>query len=82
MSYLNDNELADIKNRFEYHAPDDVKVLAHTVVRGAALDLAIVLAALVPHGRERSLMLTALEEAVFWANAGIARSANYGETVS
>jgi hypothetical protein len=29
---------------------------------------------LVPPGREQSLAFTALEEAMFWANAGIARA--------
>jgi hypothetical protein len=36
-------------------------------------DAALIVTDLVPDGRERALALTKLEEAVFWANAAIAR---------
>lgn len=41
---------------------DDARVLAHEIVNQT------------PPSREQSLALTALEEAVFWANAAIARN--------
>jgi hypothetical protein len=64
----------DIENRFSYHPVDtDERRNAHEQVRNVLKTAAHYLAANVPPGRENSLMLTALEEAMFWANAGIAR---------
>ncbi len=60
-------------NDFKYHAPTPVKVERHKEVRDAAHSFALLLAAYVPESRELSLAVTALEETVFWANAGIAR---------
>jgi hypothetical protein len=42
-------------------------------VRMRIKDLAEDLEAFVPDGREKALVMTHLEEAMFWANAGIAR---------
>ncbi|MBM4592647.1 hypothetical protein GS454_04665 [Rhodococcus hoagii] len=62
-------------NRFEYHPPKNiVTVKAHEMVREAAKGLALAFENLVPDSREKSLALTKIEEAMFWANAGIARS--------
>jgi hypothetical protein len=63
----------EIMRRFTYHAPrDDQKPLYHQI-RGAGNGVAQLIVDLVPDCRERSLALTKLEEAVMWANAGIAR---------
>lgn len=68
------SEQADIDNRFAFHpATTDEKKDAHARVRGVLGNTAWTLTELVPDGREKSLMLTHLEEAMFWANAGIAR---------
>lgn len=65
----------DIKNRFGYHPPRSQKrVQDHDSVRKILEDAALQLNLIVPDGREQSLMLTALEEAMFWANAGVARA--------
>lgn len=45
----------------------------HAEVRTLLSEVARELVVRVPDGREKSLMLTKLEEAMFWANAGIAR---------
>ncbi len=66
-------KLTDIENRFTYHAPKPGQPEIYTRIRGMAKQLAQELLHVVPEGRELSLALTKLEEAVFWANAGIAR---------
>lgn len=66
---------SELVKRFDYHPPltDDVK-LRHEAVRSTLKSAAAVLVQLVPEGREQSLMVTAIEEAMMWANAGIART--------
>ena len=64
----------DLRNRFLYHKPDGEHVTRHEMTRDGFLHFALEMASLVPEGRERSLMLTKLEEASFWAHAGIARN--------
>lgn len=66
-------DVQDIKNRFGFHpATDETKPL-HQEVRALFVETATKLNELVPAGREQALVLTSLEEASFWANAGIAR---------
>lgn len=65
---------AELVNRFNYHKPDEKKVQGHDAVRASLLWVANMLNETVPEGREKSLAMTKLEEAMFWANAGIARS--------
>ncbi len=71
---MNNRELAELENRFEYHKPDADKVLAHEKARGFCYALAQLIVELVPPGREQSLAITKLEECLFWMNAGIARN--------
>lgn len=63
----------DIEQRFTYHKPDG-KEDKFELIRGSAKELAFLLSQHVPEGRELSLAVSKLEEVVFWANAGIARS--------
>lgn len=63
-----------IENDFMFHPAKDDQGARHQRIRSAARDLAIAIATLVPEGREKSLALTKAEEAMFWANAGIARA--------
>lgn len=67
-------ELAELTNRFSYHAPHGAKILNHSKVRQDLLYVAQEFNSLLPEGREKSLAMTKLEEAMFWANASIARS--------
>lgn len=70
----------DLDNRFGYHRPaDDTTIHRHQLIRVNARNLAGLIDSNVPDGREKSLALTALEEAMFWANAGIARLTPAGE---
>jgi hypothetical protein len=58
---------------FTYHAPKGDQVQRYAALRAEAYSLACQIAELTPPGRERALALTKLEEAVFFANAAIAR---------
>jgi hypothetical protein len=64
----------ELKDRFAYHAISDADTLAKMdrIRQGMATAAALVVD-LAPEGREQSLAITALEEAKFWANAGIAK---------
>lgn len=64
----------DIDNRFQYHPPKDegTKEL-HQQVRQTLHSVASSFNSALPEGREKSLAITHLEEAMFWANAAIAR---------
>ncbi|QFG08855.1 hypothetical protein PBI_MALAGASYROSE_5 [Mycobacterium phage MalagasyRose] len=64
---------ADIEHRFSYHpATTDERRAQHEAVRDACKRLAHALDRLVPVGRQKSLALTAVEEAMHWANAAVA----------
>jgi hypothetical protein len=64
----------DIEHRFAFHAATtDEKRDAHTSVRQACRRLADQINEQVPEGREKSVALTKIEEAMFWANAALAR---------
>lgn len=64
----------DLDQRFDHHPPSsDTVAQTHEDVRSVCKQAAAFIAQKVPYGREHSLALTALEEAMFWANAGIAR---------
>ncbi|MFF7146057.1 hypothetical protein ACFZB5_33490 [Streptomyces nodosus] len=71
MKLVDANELA---RRFTHHAPaTPERANAHATVRGACAGLAATIVDHCPPGREQALALTAIEEAMFWANAAIAR---------
>lgn len=64
----------DLENRFTYHAPKENQAARYSAIRAEVRDLALYLGENCPPSRELSLALTHLEEAVFWANASIARN--------
>ena len=64
----------DIEHRFAFHAATtEEKRDAHTSVRQACRRLADFINEYAPDGREKSLAITHVEEAMLWANAAIAR---------
>ncbi|MDE1673858.1 DUF7681 family protein [Nocardia gipuzkoensis] len=74
MSYHDPNTSADIENRFAYHpATTPERRDEHEDIRAQHKALAHHIDRVVPPGREKSLALTNLEQAMFWANAAIAR---------
>lgn len=62
------------KNNFTYHAPKDTQPERYERLRKAARDLDHLILTNTPPSREQSLAQTKLEEAIFWANAAIARN--------
>jgi hypothetical protein len=65
---------ADLDNRFTYHYVKDDQPERYVELRNNAKDLAELICDLCPVSRERSLAITNLEQAIFWANASIARN--------
>ncbi len=65
---------SDLVKRFSWHAPKEGQPEKYKQLRDKAKNLAYVIDNLCPNSREKSLALTNLEEAVFWANAAIARN--------
>lgn len=70
--HLTSDELA---RRFNYHAPNtEKKVNRHAGVRAVLQNAAEEIIELTgPSTREQAVAITKLEEAMFWANAAIAR---------
>lgn len=66
-----------LDNNFVHHEPQGNQTQKYEVIRGSGKSMALTLCRLCPESRELSIALTKLEEAVFWANAAIARNENY-----
>lgn len=64
--------LDEMRNRLGYHPGTLVTQGRHRIMREVALTFASHILAQVPEGREQALALTALQESLMWANAGIA----------
>jgi hypothetical protein len=63
----------ELENRFTYHPPKPGQAEAYQELRDKARELAELFAQACPESREQALAHTNLEQAVFWANAAIAR---------
>ena len=63
----------ELANRFTYHPPTGTQTERYEAIRSRAHEFADFIERTTPESREQSLAMTALEEAVFWANAAIAR---------
>ena len=65
---------SDIRHRFSYHKPGEAIEVKHERIRRSLLMVAEEMDGLLPSGREANVVQTKLEEAMFWANAAIARN--------
>jgi hypothetical protein len=75
VTYSDPKSAADIDHRFDFHpATTAEKRAEHGSVRAACKELAHKFDRDLPPGREKALAVTKLEEAMFWANAAIARA--------
>lgn len=70
---LDDRRLAELDNRFEYHAPKGDQVARYAAIRAKARELALVIVQNTPFSREQALAMTHVDEAMMFANAAIAR---------
>lgn len=67
-------DVAKRENNFTYHKPFGDQQERYIGLREAAKILCELIEGCCPPSRERSLAVTNLEQAVFWANAAIARN--------
>jgi hypothetical protein len=79
MSARDKSVVERIMDDFTYHAPKGNQPGQYEEIRTAGKKFALLVAQLCPNSREQSLALTKIEEAVMWANAGVARHGNPSE---
>jgi hypothetical protein len=63
----------EMESRFSYHPPKELQIHRYTVLRDKAKEFAYFIDELVVDCREKDIAIQKVEEAVMWANAGIAR---------
>lgn len=61
-----------IENMFSYHPPKEGQPEKYTAIREKAKELACLIDDMCPDSRDKSLAITNLQQATFWANASIA----------
>jgi hypothetical protein len=71
---LTEEEAKRLERDFTYHPPKETQPMRYEEIRSLAKEFAEIILLDCPRSRETSLALTKLEEAVFWANASIARN--------
>lgn len=67
-----EDKIKQIEISFTYHSPKGTQQERYVMLRDEAKALALDILQMVPPGREQSLAITKLEEAIMWANKGIA----------
>jgi hypothetical protein len=68
--------MKNIEKDYSYHKSEGTQPERYQAIRDKAKELAYLIEKSVPDSREKSLAFTDLEQAVMWANAGIARNEN------
>jgi hypothetical protein len=64
----------EIQDRFSYHPPTEKGAQKHKRLTQEFIILAEAIESICPDGREKSLVMTKLEEAKMWASAAVARN--------
>lgn len=72
ITYL-DPTSEEMTRRFTHHPPSGDQPARYQIIRDGGLAFALEVATHCPDSREKSLAITKIEEACFWANAAIAR---------
>jgi len=70
---ISDKRSDELDNIFMYHSPKEDQQVRYVHLREEAKALAFTIERACPQSREKSLAITNLEQAIFWANASIAR---------
>ena len=65
-----------IRNTFRYHSPGPESQKKHEAIRKCIIETVLVVAAMIPESRERSLFITKMQEAQMLANAAVAIHSN------
>ena len=60
--------------KFKYHEVKEGQDEKYNNIRATAKQFALLIEQSVPDSREKSLAITKVEEAMMWANSGIARN--------
>jgi len=71
---LDDATQEKLNNNFTYHAPKGDQTTRYQELREAGKKVAELICKHVPESPERTNAVLKIEEAIFWANAGIARN--------
>lgn len=71
---LTAEEQARLDKDFTYHSPFGNQPQRYTDIRNNGRSFAESILRFTPASREQSLAITKIEEAIFWANAAIARN--------
>lgn len=71
---LTESDINRIATNFDFHPVKNDQAARYGSNREAASGLALLFCMNCPPSRERSLALVKIEEAMFWANAAIARN--------
>ena len=61
-----------IRNTFQYHSPNPESIKVHEAIRELITETTVMIAALIPESRERSLFITHMQQGQMMANAAVA----------
>lgn len=68
----------DLENRFNHHPPTSGMIeTKFSTLRACLENTAKAVVRITPPGREQATAITKLEEAMFWANAAVARNQEF-----
>lgn len=69
-----EDDINELMKRFDYHKPHGDQPSRYEAIRQMLMNASLYIMGRTPKSREQSIVLTKLEEAMFWTNAAIARN--------